>query len=70
MLARVAVLLLAVVVLASGVATWLSISAGRRSIEKQVTEDLRAAARSAPPRSTATWKRGAANSRCSRASRP
>src|SRR5438093_1109006 len=47
MLARVAVPLLAVVVLASGVATWLSISAGRRSLEKQVTEDLRAAARSA-----------------------
>ena len=47
MLARVAVPLLAVVVLASGVATWLSISAGRRSLEKQVTEDLRTAARSA-----------------------
>jgi len=45
--ARLAVPLLAVIVLASGVAAGLSISAGRRSLEKQVTEELRATAHSA-----------------------
>src|SRR5437867_13295310 len=70
MLARVAVPLLAVVVLASGVATWLSISAGRRSLEKQVTEDLRTAARSARAEVDRYLEARSGESRCSRASRP